>query len=253
MIIYFTGTGNSKFVAEAIADRLGDETICSNDYIKNNKKGTFSSRRPWVFVFPVYLSTIAEIFADFIRGSVFSGSKKAYFIGTCASSIGSAPNVAKKICAAKGLDFMGAAKALMPQNYIALFTMTEPEECEKRLSEAIISAKALGTAIEKEQPFKTKFAGGLEYCVISLVEKLYNGHFTKTKKFYATDECVSCGLCAKVCPLNNISLSEGKPKWTGNCIHCMACINRCPKQAIEYGKGSVGKRRYVCGNYHSDK
>ena len=34
MILYFTGTGNSRFAAEALADRLDDEVICANDYIK---------------------------------------------------------------------------------------------------------------------------------------------------------------------------------------------------------------------------
>lgn len=181
-----------------------------------NEKGTFSSERPWVFVFPVYLSTIEEIFADFIRKSEFSGSKKAYFVGTCASSIDSVPNVAKKICDAKGLEFMGAARVLMPQNYIALFTMTEPEECKRRLSEAIKSADEISAAILSEKPVDTKYAGTLEYGVISIVEKLYNGHFTKTKKFYATDECIGCGLCKNVCPLNNIVLTNGKPEWKGS-------------------------------------
>ena len=30
------------------------------------------------------------------------------------------------------------------------------------------------------------------------------------------------------------------------CTHCMACICRCPSEAIEYGKHSIGKPRYVC-------
>ncbi len=253
MVIYFTGTGNSGYVAEAIADRLGDEAVCSNDHIKRNETGSFSSERPWVFVFPVYLSTIAEIFADFIRKSEFKGSGKAYFIATCAGSMGSAPNIAEKICAAKGLEFMGAAKIQMPQNYIALFKMTEPDECERRLSEAKKAVGTICSMISAEQPVEAKFAGAVEYRATMLVEKLYNGHFTKTRKFYATDECIGCGLCVMVCPLNRITLSDGKPKWQGSCVHCMACINRCPKQAIEYGKGSAGKKRYVCGRYVSDK
>ena len=67
MIIYFSATGNSKFVAEAIADRLGDETVNANKYIKEGKKGTFTSEKPYVFVFPVYLSTSPAIFREFIN------------------------------------------------------------------------------------------------------------------------------------------------------------------------------------------
>ena len=48
------------------------------------------------------------------------------------------------------------------------------------------------------------------------------------------------------CPLNNITMVEGK-----TCIHCSACINRCPKLAIEYGKKTIGKNRYVAKKFIS--
>lgn len=265
MVIYFTGTGNSKYVAEAVADRLGDTVVCSNDYIRacyeaeqvdNFKKvnksklgAKFESDTPWVFVFPIYLSTIAEVFADFIRESTFEGNKKAYFVGTCAGSIGATGNVAVKICKSKGLEYMGAVKVEMPQNYIALFTMYDEKECKRRQENALLMADKLANAIKDEKPVASSFISGTEYVATSLVEKMYNGPFTKTRKFYATDECVGCKKCEKICPLSRIKVVNGKPVWHGNCTHCMACINSCPKEAIEYGKGSVGKRRYNCVEY----
>jgi NAD-dependent dihydropyrimidine dehydrogenase PreA subunit len=44
--------------------------------------------------------------------------------------------------------------------------------------------------------------------------------------------------------MNNIKMVDAKPFWGNNCTHCMACINRCPADAIEYGKGTIGKPRY---------
>ena len=58
--------------------------------------------------------------------------------------------------------------------------------------------------------------------------------------------CIGCGKCEKVCPLDNIRLKKGKPEWGGDCTHCMACICSCPREAIEYGKKTLGKRRYLC-------
>lgn len=66
------------------------------------------------------------------------------------------------------------------------------------------------------------------------------------KKFYATDACIGCGKCTKVCPLNNVNLRDRKPVWGNQCTHCMACICKCPEEAIEYGKKSKGKPRYQC-------
>ncbi|MBS6504078.1 MAG: 4Fe-4S binding protein [Clostridium sp.] len=51
-----------------------------------------------------------------------------------------------------------------------------------------------------------------------------------SKKFYATNACISCGKCENVCPLGNIQLENGKPNWGSNCTHCS------PKEAIEYGR-----------------
>ncbi|MBS6212423.1 MAG: EFR1 family ferrodoxin [Proteus hauseri] len=87
---------------------------------------------------------------------------------------------------------------------------------------------------------------------VSLVGRFISGPFNplyyrlyiKDKGFTVSDACVSCGKCAKRCPLNNIDMAEGRPVWKGNCTHCMACICGCPTEAIEYKSISKGKRRY---------
>ena len=253
MVIYFTGTGNSEYIARAVADRLSDEVVCANKLIKNGEKGCFESDKPWVFAFPVYLSTIAEIFADFIRAASFSGSRKAYFIATCASAIGSVPNICSEICESKGLEYMGTAKVMMPQNYIALFKMTEADEREVRQAQALEAADVISEAVKNGEKIDGPFASKIEFAATRMVEKMYNGNFTRTKKFRTTDACTGCGACAAWCPVNNIVMTSGRPTWIKSCVHCMACINRCPNEAIEYGKGTVGKERYVCRKYRSEK
>lgn len=252
MIIYFTGMGNSRLAAEAIADRLADKALSANDFIKRRKRGNFKSRRPWVFVFPVYLSTMAEIFAGFLRASVFEGSKKAYFVATCAGVMGSSPNRARDICVAKDLEYMGVSQIKMPQNYIAHFKMTEAEECEKRISAVPEQADKICAAILEGRTLDMKLAPRAEYAVTKLVERLYNDYFTRDEKFFTTDKCVGCGVCANVCPVNNISITDGVPEWNKKCVHCMSCINRCPARAIEYGKKTSGKSRYVCRRYRPE-
>ena len=69
------------------------------------------------------------------------------------------------------------------------------------------------------------------------------------KAFYATDACVGCGKCVKLCPLNNITLKDQKPVWGDACTHCMACIGNCPKEAIEYGTVSQSKEKYNFEKY----
>ena len=56
--------------------------------------------------------------------------------------------------------------------------------------------------------------------------------------------CIGCGKCAVLCPTKSIRIEGGRPVWGDGCTHCMACICRCPKQAIEYGRHTMGLRRY---------
>ena len=79
----------------------------------------------------------------------------------------------------------------------------------------------------------------------SFMHRFYKGS-CKTAKFYATDACISCGLCERVCPVHAIQMKNGRPEWIKPvCDHCTACINRCPQDAIEYGRMTRGRNRYA--------
>ena len=71
----------------------------------------------------------------------------------------------------------------------------------------------------------------------------------QAKDFYTTDDCIGCGKCAKLCPLNNITMEHSRPVWKNDCTHCMACIANCPTNAIEYGTITKDKERYNFGKY----
>ena len=74
------------------------------------------------------------------------------------------------------------------------------------------------------------------------------------KGFYTTPDCDHCGLCEKLCPLKNISLQDGKPKWHSHCTQCMSCYHHCPKNAIQFRKLTLGKGQYYFGkSLHEDK
>ena len=66
----------------------------------------------------------------------------------------------------------------------------------------------------------------------------------KDENFFVDDNCTSCGICEKVCPVNNISLVEGKPQWQHRCQQCLACIQFCPEEAIQYGAKTAKRQRY---------
>ena len=249
MVVYFSGTGNSRYCAEMIADINGDEVLNAGEFIKNGIAAELISDKPWVFVCPIYVSAPPLAFQDFIKAASFDGCKDAYFVMTCASGMGGAPYYCKKVCEAAGLNYMGTAQVEMPQNYLILFKMNDPERAKEIIMEAEPKITALAEKIAASGQFDDPGTKGWEVVSTKMVLPPYYKWFMKAKAFRATDECISCGKCVSSCALNNIKLVEGKPVWSDNCTHCMACINLCPKQAIEYGEKTVGKFRHKCPKY----
>lgn len=244
MILYFTGTGNSKYVAEKIGTIISDEVINLFDRIKNKDYSAFCSEKPWVVVCPTYGWQIPHILRDYLINVQLNGNKDVYFILTCGDSICNAYGYAKKITKQKGMNIKGTGMVCMPENYIAMFSSPDNKTAKEIIDKAYGQIEELANIIKTNKDIKTNInLNG--YLKSSLVNKLFYGLIVGDKKFYVTDKCISCRLCENLCPLNNIILKNGKPEWKGNCTHCMACINHCPKEAIEYGKQSLNQNRYT--------
>ena len=246
MIIYFTGTGNSRFVAETLAATLQDEVIDAGSLMKNGEKGDFSSGRPFVVVSPIYSWRMPAMFETFLKESRFTGGKKIYFVMTCGGDMGAAGKYNEKLCLENGMEYCGSLEVVMPDNYILMFSAPGPEEAKQIVGQAIPVINKGAECIKQGACFPKKKCGVADKIKSGIVNTGFNKYFVKAKGFRVTEQCISCGKCMDACFLNNISFVEGKPVWGEVCTQCMACICGCPKEAIEYGKKTVGKVRYQC-------
>lgn len=244
MILYFTGTGNSRYVANTIGRITDDKIVSINELMKNGSKDTLKSDKPFIFVCPVYAWRIPKIVEDFIMNTRFSGSNKAYFILTCGDSAGNSVHYAKKICNEKGLELCGFSSVIMPENYIAMFPTPDKIQADEIMRKADPQILNIAERIKDDQPLpneKITVKGRLKS---TIVNPLFYLTSVSARGFYSTNDCTSCGKCAKLCPLNNIAIADRKPHWGQSCTHCMACICGCPSEAIEYKNKSKGKPRY---------
>lgn len=244
MVIYFSGTGNSKFVAEKIADEIGDIPICANDYIRDKKTGDFKGEKRFVLVSPIYVFAPPYVFTDFIKNSDISPLSDVWFIMTGVGEASASDIFWKKICKSKNLNYMGTAHIAMPQNYIVFFKTHPASENYEIIKSALPKIKTLGKILREGEKFEEKTTSPFVYLITKATVKPFFKFFAKSKAFYTDNRCISCGKCQKLCPMNNISIIDGKPVWGKNCIHCMACINLCPLEAVEYGNKTKRKPRY---------
>lgn len=249
MIVYFSGTGNSKYCAKLLADKLEEEIFDTFYHIKNKIAAELVSGTPWIFVSPTYCWQLPHVFETFIKSTRFEGCKEAYFIMTCGSDIGNAGAKIQKLCEEVGLNCRGVMQIVMPENYIAMFEVPDAELAEKIVIVAKRPLLKAIRAIRKGENFQEKKIGLLDKIKSGPLNPVFYKMCVTAKPFYVTDKCIGCGKCVKACVLNNISMKDEKPVWGKECTHCMACICGCPAKAIEYGKRSQGKPRYICKEY----
>ena len=121
MILYFSGTGNSRWCAELLEKRLGDESVDTAPFLKIGEGSELTSERPWIFAAPTYAWRLPRIYSEWMQKSRFYGSRNAYFVMTCGMEIGNAAEENRALCQSLGLHYQGTLTVVMPENYIALF------------------------------------------------------------------------------------------------------------------------------------
>ena len=244
MILYFSGTGNSRYVAEAIQLETGDEIISINELMRSSDKDTIHANKSLVFVTPSYAGRMPEVVREFIENIKFSGNNKAYFALTCGSETGNAVKYVKDICKKKDFEFLGLASIIMPDNHIMIGDIPNKEQAREIINKSMPHINKVAKHIKAGEELPIEKVTSMDKVKSSIVNQIFYKLLVKAKDFNTTNFCVGCGKCAKICPLNNITLVEGKPQWSTNCTHCTACINGCPFKAIEYGNKTKGKQRY---------
>lgn len=244
MILYFTGTGNSRYTAQAIKEVTGDEIVSINELMKKGSKSSFHSKEPFVFVAPVYAWRMPKVVEAFIRNSDFTGSTHAYFILTCGSETHNAVHYVRKLCNEKKLDFKGFSTVVMPSNYIVMSEVSDKAKATSVIKRALPKILAIGERIKNRQSLEAEKITISDRAMSGFINPLFYMTYVSDKGFYSTDACITCKKCVSLCPLNNIKMEKNKPNWGGNCTHCMACISACPKEAIEYKNKSKGQPRY---------
>ena len=244
MVLYFTGTGNSRHIAERIAHALGDELVSLNDRIKAGDITPLAVNDRLVLVAPTYAWRIPRIVRDHLLQTELRGARETWFVMDCGGEIGNAAKYNRALCREKGLTYMGTAQIVMPENFIAMFNAPEIEEARQIVAKAEPFIDRAIAAIKAGQMFAPPRKNLYDRITSGAVNPVFYPLFVKAKSFTASGVCIGCGKCEALCPLNNITLQNARPVWGSNCTQCMACICYCPAKAIEYGKKSAGKPRY---------
>ncbi|MEG1583501.1 MAG: EFR1 family ferrodoxin [Anaerovorax sp.] len=244
MIFYFSGTGNSKWVAEEIGQSVGEEAVDIAHLMQQGIKKIIPGKKEKIgIVFPVYAWGAPELVMEFLDYIQMKEDPYVFVVCTCGEEAGHVMKlVQKKIKVDVGYSI------IMPNNYILGFDVDDEEIAKGKIDNAKLRIIQICQYINANEKMMDCYGGSLSFLKTHVANKFFNLFCRNTKGFYVEESCDGCGLCQENCPVKSIKIVEGKPIWGKQCTMCLSCIHRCPKKAIQYGKGTKNKGRYYFKN-----
>lgn len=246
MVFYFSATGNSKHVAQRVADATGEDIVSIAECVKEGRYRFVVASESVGIVAPAYAWGLPSVVCDFLQRLSFDREPVyLWYAATFGSTPGRPGWFANRIMKQKGLTFDAYFGVKMPDTWTPIFDLSDTDKverinvaAEKQIDFAIerVRDRVAGDFVPRKVPvFAAKIFYSLEYDAMR-----------KTKHFTVEDSCIGCGLCARKCPVSAIRIEGGKPVWVKDeCAACLACLHHCPKFSIQYGSRTKGHGQYT--------
>lgn len=266
MIFFFSGTGNTRWAAEQIAQATGERLLFIPDELKGTCHYELDDDERIGFCFPVHGWQPPHIVRQFI-GKLSISLKKphsqpyVYAVCTCGDSIGRTIEMLQKELAPHALHIDSAFSLVMPESYVCLpFMYTDtPEREHQKIAQAKEELGQYLEMIRNRVKGETHTHRGLTPWTFShVIGAYFNTQMITDRKFFVdADKCIHCGKCMEVCPTGDLDFRADEtdtdtplPHWRhdGSCTCCLACYHHCPVHAINYGQITRSRGQYYFGH-----
>ena len=230
---YHSGTGNTLLIVKEMTRIFIDKGIHVKLYrIEDTNPNQIDPTTPLGLAFPVAFQSTFPFVWDFLNALPKAKGTPVFFVDTLMAFSGAIVGPLKKVLTEKGYDCIGSCEIVMPNNWLPKRIKTEEngEKIQKGLEKAKKYAENLieGNTTWKRIPFLS--AGLYHLCCNKFIMEKINLAEGRTITIDRI-KCVSCGLCAKLCPANNITMYK-YPEWNNSCQLCMRCLSFCPTNAV---------------------
>lgn len=251
MIFYFSGTGNTFWVAKTIAQATGDCLIDLAEALRNKQFDfTLKDEERLGFCFPTHGWQPPHLVRCFInKANIRCGSDTyVYAITTCGDNMGEAMIILNRDLKKKGLHASTQFSVVMPESYVCLpFMHTDTPKREKeKIEQARQQLKHISEVVKAKLTCVVELERGATPRLYSYVIGAFFNRFMVGDKHFEVDAeaCIRCGKCEKICPVDNVK--GAPPTWihNGQCTSCLACYHHCPTHAINYGKITRTRGQY---------
>ena len=226
IVCYFTATGNCLYIAR----RIGGTLLSIPQLMRQDRIEVCDDAVG--IIAPVYAGEMPMMVRDFF-GKVNIKTNYFFFLYTYGMACGEAFAHVKQLCDEKGLTLSYINSVQMVDNYLPGFEMQKQidtlpkKDVEGQIARIIRDIEVRAEASVKITPaVKAKMA---------MLRKMLANRILRrdtAKSYIVNDQCIRCGICAKVCPANNITVTDNGISFADRCEVCYACLHNCPQNAI---------------------
>lgn len=246
MILYFSATGNSKYVATRIAAKTNERLVSIADCCKNSEYSfTLSDGEALGIISPTYHWGLPAIVESFLgKMQLAANQPYIYFVTTYGTSTGQSDTFVRQHLERKGLSLSASYCVKMPDTWTPMFDLSDGEKVRRINENAEPQIDTIISKIINAEP-----GNYMKSRIPMLAVKLYHSTYEQvrqTKNLIVEDSCIGCGLCAKKCPVNAIEIQSEHPVWVKDkCVMCLGCLHRCPTFSIQYGTKTKKHGQYL--------
>ncbi len=233
--IYFSGTGNSKYALEVFLREYANDSAMFSIEDKNLIEH-INNHDEIVFSYPVQYSAVPKYLSDFIHNNSKTWKdKKVFIIATMALFSGDGAGVFGRLLKKYGAQITGGLHLQMPDSIADEKVLKRSLKKNIQLVENANSKIVQTVAKIKNGKYPQEGLGTISRLAGFLSQRLWFGHRTKRysdKLKVDANKCIGCSKCVKICPTENIIMTDNKAQGKDKCTVCYRCVNACPKQAI---------------------
>ncbi len=245
-IYYFSGTGNSLHTAKCLQEKLNDCELLPIASLMKQESITATSEKVG-FIFPIHCRALPKIVHDFVEKIDLSNTKYIFALATKGSPFKQlVMQVLNLLLQPKNKTIDAVFEIRIFSNNIfgtkGISPLPSKKKRERRIRNAESKLDDIVGLIRDNQQGKNSeiFHFALKGSYKSHLEEVN----TTDEKYYSDENCNGCGICEKLCPVDNIKLVNEKPEWQHKCQQCLACLHYCPQKAIQLGEFTPGRERY---------